>query len=255
MFLDEIATMNLDVQKRFLRVLDTFSFQRVGGHETIQVNVFVIAATNESLYEKVRAHEFREDLYYRLHSISINTVPLRQLLAEDEDNLLQLISYILHASPEKTQINGIARRAYVELLNYDFPGNVRELQQMVKRAYFHLDAGGVLYPKPEKGMLHEIPHRREFSVVVDALLRRYNKAGLAPKAGSEISELLRDLNHSRRSREEKIKTFLYRIGPIDVPTAKVLTGSGETWARKILKSDLNLKHDPNTHLYGLRAQK
>lgn len=129
-FLDEIGEINLSVQVKLLRVLQEKKFERVGGEETIEVDVRVIAATNRNLEEEVRAGRFREDLYFRLNGINIEVPPLR----ERKDDIPLLLGAFLerYNAENKKTVSGFDRQARAAIYKYDWPGNIRELQHCVE---------------------------------------------------------------------------------------------------------------------------
>jgi DNA-binding NtrC family response regulator len=131
-FLDEIGEISPSVQIKLLRVLQERKFERVGGEETIEVDVRVIAATNRDLKEAIGQGEFREDLYYRLNVVNIHIPPLR----ERTDDIPLLISSFLteFAQASSKRIEGIDARARTALYNYSWPGNVRELRNCIESA-------------------------------------------------------------------------------------------------------------------------
>jgi len=131
-FLDEIGEMDVDMQSKLLRILQEKEFERVGGTQTIKVDVRVIAATNRNLEEMVRTGAFREDLYYRLNVVPIVLPPLRER-KEDIPDLAEHFLNKLSRELEK-EVTAITRRAMKYLLGYDWPGNVRELENIVERA-------------------------------------------------------------------------------------------------------------------------
>lgn len=131
-FLDEISELPLLVQVKLLRVLQDKEFKRVGGTEDIRVDVRIISATNKGLEEAVREKRFREDLFYRLNVIQIKLPPLRD---RREDIPLLIMHFLKRYSEELNKnITGISPETLRVLLNYDFPGNVRELQNIIERA-------------------------------------------------------------------------------------------------------------------------
>jgi len=131
-FLDEIGDMPLPLQAKILRVLQEKEFERVGGTETIQVDVRIIAATNMDLFEMVGKNKFRQDLYYRLNVISFRIPPLRER-REDviyiAEHFLRWFNQIMGA-----EVKGFTIEARLILENHDWPGNVRELANVVERA-------------------------------------------------------------------------------------------------------------------------
>lgn len=131
-FLDEVGEMPLALQAKLLRVLQEGEFERVGGTETIKVDVRLIAATNRSLEEMVRAGRFRADLYYRLNVFPIENIPLRER-PEDIPVLAQFFAKRFAKRQAKT-IGKISATDLKRLQEYRFPGNVRELENIIERA-------------------------------------------------------------------------------------------------------------------------
>ncbi len=131
-FLDEIGDLPLELQAKLLRVLQEGEFERLGGVETIKVDVRVIAATNIDLASAVRAGDFREDLFYRLNVFPINLPPLRER-REDVSLLVNHFAKKLGAKLGK-KITVVPQKAMKTLESYHFPGNVRELENIVERA-------------------------------------------------------------------------------------------------------------------------
>jgi two-component system response regulator PilR (NtrC family) len=131
-FLDEISELPLLMQVKLLRVLQDKEFKRVGGTEDIRVDVRIISATNKDLEEAVKEKRFREDLFYRLNVIQIKLPPLRE--RRDDISLLAMHFLKRYAEELSKKISGISPEALRILLNYDFPGNVRELQNIIERA-------------------------------------------------------------------------------------------------------------------------
>src|SRR5262249_48989206 len=132
LFLDEIGDMTLATQTKILRVLQSGTFERVGGNQPIQVDVRVIAATNKPLEQAVASKEFREDLFYRLNVVRIHLPPLRDR-AED---IRLLVNYFLKkfAETHKQATKSIAADVLETMEQYHWPGNVRELENVVHRA-------------------------------------------------------------------------------------------------------------------------
>ncbi|MBI3398900.1 MAG: sigma-54-dependent Fis family transcriptional regulator [Deltaproteobacteria bacterium] len=132
LFLDEIGEISPAIQVKLLRVLQERQFERVGGNETLNVDVRIICATQRDLKKEVQKGIFREDLYYRLNVVPIHIPPLRE---RKEDILLIAASCIKKFSSQNNKpIEGISDKAKELLLNYPFPGNVRELEHAIERA-------------------------------------------------------------------------------------------------------------------------
>ena len=129
-FLDEIGEINQNVQIKILRVLQEKTFERVGGEKSISVDVRIVAATNKNLEEEVKSGRFREDLYYRLNVVHLKVPSLK----ERKDDLPLLIdSFIKKFSTEnEKEIIGIDSKAKAALLKYDWPGNIRQLQNCIE---------------------------------------------------------------------------------------------------------------------------
>lgn len=131
LFLDEIGDMPLNVQAKLLRVLQEREFERLGGINTIKVDVRIIAATNKNLASLVKQEEFREDLYYRLNVVPIEIPPLRKR----REDIPILVEHFLSRSSSisKNTRKRITNEAMQKLINYKWPGNIRELENVVER--------------------------------------------------------------------------------------------------------------------------
>ncbi|HBV96973.1 MAG TPA: Fis family transcriptional regulator [Desulfotomaculum sp.] len=136
-FLDEIGDMSLNLQGKLLRVLQEMEFERVGGNQTIKVDVRVISATNRNLRDLIRQGKFREDLYYRLNVVEITIPPLRHH-KEDLSMLSNSLIIKLNRKLGK-KVKGLSRDAEEALYSYDWPGNVRELENVVERVMVTVD--------------------------------------------------------------------------------------------------------------------
>jgi two-component system, NtrC family, response regulator HydG len=132
LFLDEIGDMPFEVQAKLLRVLQDGTFKRLGGINTLRVNVRVVAATNKDLSKEVASERFRQDLYYRLNVITIQLPPLRERLQD----IPLLAAHFLHKYAQENckEITAIQQEAIEHLMRYDWPGNVRELENVIERA-------------------------------------------------------------------------------------------------------------------------
>ena len=130
-FLDEIGDMSHELQIKVLRALEEKSFERVGGCKTIKVNARIIAATHRNLKEEVKKGNFREDLFYRLYVIPINIPPLR----ERREDISLLLSHFLDKFNKKNRLDleGFSDESIEIILSYSWPGNIRELKNMIER--------------------------------------------------------------------------------------------------------------------------
>ncbi len=132
LFLDEVSEMSPTMQVKLLQVLQDGRMRRIGETESRQVDVRIVAATNRDLESEVKKGTFRVDLYYRLSVFPIRTPPLR----ERRDDIPLLVSYFLEKQCKKLKkpVIGLSQEAMARLYDYDFPGNVRELQNLIERA-------------------------------------------------------------------------------------------------------------------------
>lgn len=131
-FLDEIGEMPMDVQAKLLRMLQEGEFERVGSSITLTTDIRIIAATNRDLPSLVQQEKFRQDLFYRLNVFPIYNLPLR----ERKDDIPLLVEHFMRKFSEKVgkKINRIAKPFMDKLMQYDFPGNIRELENLIERA-------------------------------------------------------------------------------------------------------------------------
>lgn len=140
-FFDEIGDMSLSLQIKLLRMLEERKIRRVGAQSEIEIDVRIIAATNKNLEKEVAEKRFREDLYYRLNTIRIDVPPLR----ERKDDIIPLAKYFLDdlCSRDDKLVPVFSKEAESALKNYCWPGNVREVQNIIGRAYF-LSSNGIV---------------------------------------------------------------------------------------------------------------
>jgi len=143
LFLDEIAEMAPNLQAKLLKVIEEGEFYRVGGTRPVKVDVRFIAATNQNVRSIIAEGRFREDLYYRMNIMEINIPPLR----DRRDDILPLCTYFLekHILSSRKKIAGFTKEALDVLMHYSYPGNVRELENIVERAII-LEKGDTITP-------------------------------------------------------------------------------------------------------------
>ncbi|MCR4321221.1 MAG: sigma-54 dependent transcriptional regulator [Candidatus Brocadiaceae bacterium] len=143
-FLDDVDDIPLEMQVKLLRVLQEREFERVGGEETISINVRVVCATKKDLKKLVQEGSFREDLYYRLHVVTIHLPPLR----ERKEDIPLLATYFLkkYAERQRVTVNSISHEALNLLLSYNWHGNIRELENVIEHAVTFC-ASDVIIPK------------------------------------------------------------------------------------------------------------
>jgi len=153
LFLDEIGDLPLELQPKLLRVLQEQRFERLGGNQTVQVNVRVIAATNQDLWGMVQERRFRADLYYRLNVFPITLPPLRERRAD----IPVLADHFVRKFAERLgkPVHHIPDDVMTALTNHDWPGNIRELQNFIERAVI-MTTGTVLRPRIEELALQPV---------------------------------------------------------------------------------------------------
>ncbi|WP_300732235.1 sigma-54-dependent Fis family transcriptional regulator [Pseudomonas sp.] len=141
-FLDEIATLSMTAQGKLLRVLQSGDLERLGSNKTIKVDVRVIAATNEDLAKAVQAGRFRSDLFYRLNVFPVTIAPLR----ERKDDLPLLLDTVMRklSTLHGRHLTGVTPRALQVILDYHWPGNIREFENVIERAVILSDEGDLL---------------------------------------------------------------------------------------------------------------
>lgn len=176
MFLDEIGDMSFNLQVKLLRVLQEKTFERVGGSKSINVDVRIIAATNRILDDLVKDGKFREDLYYRLNVVPIHLPPLR----ERRQDIPLLLNYFLERSNKinGAEIDGCSESAMSVLMNYSYPGNVRELQNLIERVVVLKKKGVIdLEDLPDKIYLAEQQEQSHFEIEkgYDTLVSNFEK--------------------------------------------------------------------------------
>jgi len=183
-FLDEIGELTPGMQVKLLRVLQEREFERIGGNQTIKVDVRVITATNRDIEKDIREGKFREDLYYRLNVVSVIIPPLR----DRKEDIPALMEHFIkkYAEENKKAISGVAAEARDLLMRYAYPGNVRELENIIERAVvlakrgtvttadlpLHLQGAGnddAIPAVPLKGQLNETLDTVERGLILDAL--------------------------------------------------------------------------------------
>lgn len=243
-FLDEIGELPLPMQVKLLRVIQERSFLRVGGTEAIEVDVRIIAATNRNLAEEVQKGKFREDLYYRLNVIQIQLPPLRSR----KQDIPLLAEYFLRKYAKETgkDIRRISKEAMDLLMNYNYLGNVRELENIIERS-IALENGQAIQPESLPGnVLHPQPVSEKFSLqeadqkflqgqlaldqLVDAFEKEWLLKALEKTHGSR-SRAARLLGISSRSMRYRLKK--HGIGGYD-DDEDSLSLSGEGIGREVM---------------------
>jgi len=172
-YLDEIGDTTLDFQKKLLRVLQEREFERIGGLESIPLRCRIIASTNQDLSYKIKAEEFREDLYFRLNVLQVTIPPLR----ERKEDIPLLARHFLnkYCILSGNMPRGISQEALNLLIEYDFPGNVRELENIIERCVY-LDKSPIITPETIRRFLKpEVLNEANIPIVSNRLheARRY----------------------------------------------------------------------------------
>jgi len=213
LLLDEISEMETALQPKLLRSLQEKEFYRVGGHRPIRVDVRIIATTNADLVERVRARQFREDLYYRLRVVPVRIPPLR----DRRDDIPLLAQHFLKQAARENgrRIDGIHQEAAGRLMRHDWPGNVRELENVIHRAVV-VSTEPVIGPEhllwdqaisaspagaPEAGDLSQLP-----DLTLREIERLWILRALAREEGNK-SRAARRLGISVRTIRNKLRTY------------------------------------------------
>jgi len=210
-FLDEIGDMGVSTQAKILRVLQEHQFERLGGTQTIDVEVRVITATNKNLTELMSSGEFREDLFYRLNVITIDLAPLRDRV----DDVEPLVEYFLqkYIRQISSEVEGVAPSVMKMLKEYHWPGNIRQLQNVIERAVIMCDDGDI---QPEHIALYERRPSKEGGILE------------IPEEGIKLEDVERML----------IVQALERTGWVQKKAAKLLGISPRVINYKIRKHDI-----------------
>ena len=219
-FLDEIGELPADMQSALLRVLQEREFERVGGTQTIRADVRVIAATNRDLHAALIDKTFRSDLFYRLHVFPIEMRPLR----ERKEDIPLLVEYFIdrYASKMGKKIRGINQKSLQLLRSYFWPGNIRELQNVIERAVI-VSEGDVLWideswlstesgtAEPATGTVSKLPPDREKKIIEATLAETRGRvsgpSGAARKLGIPSTTL--------ESRIRSLKINKHRFKSLD----------------------------------------
>jgi transcriptional regulator with PAS, ATPase and Fis domain len=213
-FLDEIGTLSLDLQVKILRVIQNKEFERVGGLKTIKVDVRIIAATNQDIEQSVQEGKFREDLYYRLNVLPIFVPPLRNR----KEDIPILAEHFLKqfAKSEGKKFNKLSNEVLTFLRSYDWPGNIRELDNIIGRAV-------VMGREPDLKI-------SDFSSITEA------KNKITKKIDEEPLTSLKDMEHT-----ELVRALKDSSGNIS-RAAKILGISRVALYRRMKKYGIELKN-------------
>lgn len=230
-FLDEVGEMSLPLQVKLLRVLQERCFERVGGTRTINVDVRIIAATNQDLAQAVQERRFRQDLYYRLHVIPIHIPPLR----ERRSDIPLLVNHFIAQFNQlrRTEILGMEAEALARMTEEEWPGNIRELENMIER----------LCVLKKRGMitLADLPER--------SLKPAGGKAVEAPEQFIRFSEDGINLTKELEQYENRlIGEALRKANGITSRAAQLLQVNRTTLVEKLKRKGF----DPKSHGYSIQ---
>jgi formate hydrogenlyase transcriptional activator len=218
LFLDEIGDMPLELQPKLLRILQEQEFERLGSSRTQKVDVRMIAATNQDLLDKVEAGEFRRDLYYRLNVFPVKMPALR----ERGDDIALLANHFARkfAAKMNKEIRSIPAETLKRLQNYDYPGNVRELENIIERAVI-LSGDGVLRiefleskdaSKKQKmtrgGTLEEVQRNFILQTLIETEWRLGGADGAAARLGLKRTTLISKMEKLGISRQLGLNKFI-----------------------------------------------
>jgi len=199
LFLDEIAEMPYGVQAKLLRALQEKEIRRLGSTKGIKIDIRVVSATNADLNEKIKNGEFRSDLYFRLNTIPVNIPPLR----ERKDEILQIAQKVLEQNCIKYgfDLKSFSDEAVQQLLDYHWPGNIRELISVVERAVI-LSEGSEITPD-ELFLEHRgLSKTKDITSMEKELIEE-----VLSSTGGDIEEASKTLGMSRANLEKKIKNY------------------------------------------------
>ncbi|KAK2146823.1 hypothetical protein LSH36_583g02041 [Paralvinella palmiformis] len=206
-FLDEIGDIPLSTQVKILRVLQERTFERVGGEQSIQVDVRIISATNCNLEQRIQEGTFRQDLFYRLNVVNIHVPPLR----ERKEDVPFLVSHFIRefAQENNKNIEGADQRSRAMLYNYSWPGNIRELRNCIESAVA-LAKGPLILPKDLPPYLHAEEQLDVIRIPQGASLveaeREIIRATLFAHKGNK-SKAARTLGIGRKTLHRKIQLY------------------------------------------------
>lgn len=181
LFLDEIGEINMQTQVKLLRVLQDGEFEKVGGTKSIKVDVRLIAATNKDLKEAVKNGEFREDLYYRLKVIPVHLPALR----ERKDDIPLLVKHFIAKFNKEMhmEVTNLSPRAMELLMDYNYPGNIRELEHIMEHAFVR-GSGKTIHPE-------HLPEELRHADLIEKVMEEDE-----PLKGLERETIIRTLNEN-----------------------------------------------------------
>lgn len=221
-FLDEISTLELTSQAKLLQILQEQVFERIGGTQTLQTDVRIIAATNQDLKSLVEQGRFREDLYFRLNVVPINMPALR----ERRDDIVPIARYLLQRlDPGRNWL--LTPESAALMRNYSWPGNIREMENVLKQTIVLLGSSDVIRPECLPQDLH-VPAERGAVPGLEA-----SHSGDWPAAGGSLKEMLQEverqiimqalsecnanINQAARRLQVPVRTLYFRMSKLNLP--------------------------------------
>jgi len=235
LFLDEIGDMPLELQAKLLRVLQEKEITRTGGSQTMQIDVRIVAATNQNIAELVEQKQFREDLYYRLNVVPISLPSLHQR----KDDIPSLVDFFLQRAQEELGVNAIecSKEALSLLKRHNWPGNVRELENVIKRATL-LSPNHILMPSDFPGLLSTQGSKNQ-DESLEALVARKLENSLAQMDLHELDNLYEMVLH--QVERPLINIILHQTRGNQVRTAEILGINRNTLRKKIKTLEIDVK--------------
>lgn len=208
LFLDEIGSLGLPLQSKLLRVLEEREFVRLGGKNTIKVDIRLITATNENLEEAIEAGRFREDLYYRINVVPINLPPLR----DRREDIPLLISHFLGRFSEEhgAKKKQVDTEAMHYLVDYNWKGNVRELENLVQRLVLMADGDTIIASHLPPHILNQLPAFRA------SPSNQLDRLPILPEAGLNLDREV------ARHEYDLVRAALARAGGVKIKAAELL---------------------------------
>ncbi len=203
LFLDEVGDISLRVQAKLLRVLESREFEKLGSIETISADVRLIAATNRDLEDRIRSGELREDLYYRLNVIQIELPPLR----ERREDIPLLVRHFISRFNQETgrSISDVSQDAMDILVDHNWPGNVRQLENAIEHAFIHCRSGSIQPEHLPQEMISQKPIPEEEGTLISAERQAIESA--LRRRNWNRSFAARDLGISRTTLWRKTKKY------------------------------------------------
>jgi Nif-specific regulatory protein len=219
-FLDEIGDLSPALQSKLLRILQEKEFERVGSSQTIKVDVRFISATNRNLEEAIQKGTFREDLYYRFNVVTITLPPLR----ERKEDIPPLVEHFLkkYSRENNKAVVSVTKEAKDLLMNYNYPGNIRELENIIERA--------VVLCRGDTISKQDLPLNLQESEVEESLER-------ARKSGRSLPETLEEIERHR------IAQALQKSGGVQTKAAEELGISERVLRYKMKKYKISEKNE------------